>query len=330
MAAQQLAAQQAKEQEAQSKAAIKKEDSKPVKPESAAKPAPSTSTSSSNKTDKRTSPEKGATGLNWNKAKPKGSSASSSTKTKATAEAPAEDGSDQSDVEMAQIGYADSDDEADNAPAGRAPAKRADGTVQPKASSSTARRRESKGTAGKSAEEREEERRKLREMMEVEESNEDQPGEGVPPDVSTKAEASTSTMKGTDGKQTSKTAEKGELDDASTAAPSRRKVRRKRRVVRKESGKDAKGYRCEYDFITTNVKQPLITTPVLCKQSRAKSATTSLIPIGLTPRRNQLALQTKRQRARLRKRGKKAKKTARARETPVLQQPLSRLRSQKA
>lgn len=152
------------------------------------------------------------------------------------------DDSDDSDVEMAQIEYADSEQEADEAPVGKTSVKRADGVVKSKPSASTSRST-AKGKGDKSQEEREEERRQLREMMDVEETTEDQAEETEPPNMPANAEASTSLMRGTENITPSKA---DEVPSAKDTTSGRRKLHRKRRIVRKESGKDAKGYRCEY------------------------------------------------------------------------------------
>lgn len=96
--------------------------------------------------------------------------------TKAPPPKAASDDEGDSDVEMAQIGYGDSDEEADEKPVGSSRVKRADAVVPPPSGTTFSSR---DGGRGKSDADREEQRRKLREMMEVEE-DQDGPGEAVP------------------------------------------------------------------------------------------------------------------------------------------------------
>lgn len=105
-----------------------------------------------------------------------------------------------SDVEMAQIGYADSDGETDSRPPGSSSVKRADGTAPSSTSSSIAASKAAaaetatKEKTGKAPQkssraelEREDKRRKLREMMDVEDEQ-DAPGEQVPGECESESE----------------------------------------------------------------------------------------------------------------------------------------------
>ncbi|CAO1638921.1 unnamed protein product [Sympodiomycopsis kandeliae] len=193
-----------------------------------------------NKAGAKPAAKSASSGLDWGKAKSKpsepvskpgpssGSSKAepSSSKAKSKAKPAIADSEDDSDVEMAQIGYGDeSDGELDEKPKGSSRVKKADGVP------SSAH----KNTTSSS---REEQRRKLREMMD--EEDEDEPGESVPDDIQSNAQASTSTMRGNDDDNAEVDVE---MTDADPTPSTRRKIRRKRRTVRKERTKDAKGYR---------------------------------------------------------------------------------------
>lgn len=200
-AAQEQAAAQAKLQEQKAKEAEKEVKKEAQGGGGGGGSAASTSTSKAktgtNNNEKKkdsVSPEKSKAkgGLDWGKAKSKsaavekptpaakkGKAVVSSKKSVEVEDSDAD--ADQSDVEMADIGYADSDQEVEEKPAGSSKMKRADGVQSPPTTftnnktDSTA----AKGKGGKSEAEREEQRRKLREMMDVEESQ-DGPGEAVP------------------------------------------------------------------------------------------------------------------------------------------------------
>ncbi|CAO1615359.1 unnamed protein product [Parajaminaea phylloscopi] len=205
----------------------------------------------SKKADTSSSGKTGGSALSWSKAKPKSATSTAAAKKPVPASPASEDEEASptgSDVEMAEIGYADTDKEANAGTSNKATTRRADGVMNAASSVPTARSRKGP-SGGKSVEEREEERRKLREMMDVEESNADEAGDGIPETIPTKEQTTTSTMKGSE--ETNKAKGDEESGDEPSAArqstadapTKRRKVRRKRRTVRKESGKDAKGYR---------------------------------------------------------------------------------------
>ena len=158
-----------------------------VKTEAPSKAGSTAPKDSKSKTDKKP-------GLDWSKAKSQpakaAATAASSKGSKSTtkAAAPKDDDAGESDVgsdvEMAQIGYADSDEEPPKKPAaGASKVRRADGVPAPatgvlgsRSSEATSSKSKAKG---KTDAERAEEKRKLMEMMEVEE-DQDQPGEAVP------------------------------------------------------------------------------------------------------------------------------------------------------
>ncbi|CAO1632767.1 unnamed protein product [Jaminaea pallidilutea] len=253
-AAKQQAEMQAKQQAqaaANTESAAKKEgDAKAVPPKTAAggKPGPANAKKAEAAADQ---PKKGAGGLNWGKAKPpQAPAAKPKTESAKRAGKEEEDDDENSDVEMAQIGYADSDEDKDTETraGGSTNVKRADAVVPPPAAKSSGRAETIKSSVksgDKSASQREEDRRKLREMMEVEEDTvEDRPGEGDPPDVPMKEAATTSMMEGGgEQAQESEAEEAANKPEQTAQSKERRKVRRKRRTVKKVSGKDAKGYR---------------------------------------------------------------------------------------
>lgn len=150
---------------------------------------------------------------------------------------------------MAQIGYADSEGEVDETPAGRAKTKRADGLPAPK--STAGEKGTGKKADGKAPQRKASSKAELEKMMDMD--DDDGPGEAIPGesqgkdgsaemeltnpaaiivDVEAADSATTSLMQGTEdeGKETS------------NAAPVRRKVRRQKRTVRKQRSKDEKGY----------------------------------------------------------------------------------------
>jgi hypothetical protein len=150
---------------------------------------------------------------------------------------------------MAQIGYADSEGEMDEVPAGRAKTKRADGLPAPK--STAGEKGTGKKADGKAPQRKASSKAELEQMMDMD--DDDGPGEAIPgesqrerecgdleltrraaivADVEAASSATTSLMQGTEdeGKETS------------IAAPVRRKVRRQKRTVRKQRSKDEKGY----------------------------------------------------------------------------------------
>lgn len=81
-----------------------------------------------------------------------------------------------SDVEMAQIGYADSEGEMDEVPAGRAKTKRADGLPAPK--STAGEKGTGKKADGKAPQRKASSKAELEKMMDMD--DDDGPGEAIP------------------------------------------------------------------------------------------------------------------------------------------------------